>query len=178
MAVHLAFLRAINVGGRTVAMARLRQLFEELGLSQVATLIASGNVRFADRRSSRTLEALIEAHLERRLGFPVATFLRTPAHIAAIPAQLPRIGHLAGVTTYVGFLRARPGPAAAQALAALASPVDEFHLAGPHLFWCTRTTIGRSSLSGSHLERALGQPTTLRNLTTIRRVTATWCEPG
>ena len=43
MTRYIAFLRAINVGGHTVKMDQLRALFEELGLSNVETFIASGN---------------------------------------------------------------------------------------------------------------------------------------
>lgn len=41
-----AFLRAINVGGRTVKMERLRREFEVFGFPGVETFIASGNVVF------------------------------------------------------------------------------------------------------------------------------------
>jgi uncharacterized protein (DUF1697 family) len=43
---HIAFLRAINVGGHTVKMDTLRQLFESLGFTNVETFLASGNVIF------------------------------------------------------------------------------------------------------------------------------------
>jgi len=43
---YIAFLRAINVGGRNVSMAELRRLFQELGADQVETFIASDNVIF------------------------------------------------------------------------------------------------------------------------------------
>ena len=44
---YIAFLRAINVGGRhTVKMDFLRDFFESLGFSNVETFIASGNVVF------------------------------------------------------------------------------------------------------------------------------------
>ena len=43
---YVALLRAINVGGRTVKMDRLRVLFEEMKLQNVQTYIASGNVIF------------------------------------------------------------------------------------------------------------------------------------
>jgi uncharacterized protein (DUF1697 family) len=33
---YVAFLRGINVGGHQVSMARLKSLFEDLGLEQVA----------------------------------------------------------------------------------------------------------------------------------------------
>ena len=43
---RFAFLRAINVGRRTVRMERLREEFTALGFSAVETFIASGNVTF------------------------------------------------------------------------------------------------------------------------------------
>ena len=43
----VAFLRAINVGGHVVPMARLAELFRGLGLAEVETFIASGNVIFS-----------------------------------------------------------------------------------------------------------------------------------
>lgn len=41
MPKHIAFLRAINVGGHTVKMDHLRNIFESLGFSNVETFIAS-----------------------------------------------------------------------------------------------------------------------------------------
>ena len=45
MSRYVALLRGINVGGKnSVPMARLRAVLEELGFTDVATYIASGNV--------------------------------------------------------------------------------------------------------------------------------------
>ena len=78
MTVYIAFLRAINVGGRTVKMDRLRGLFEHLGYADVETFIASGNVIFqSPAEDTRALEQQIEAHLAASLGYEVATFVRT-----------------------------------------------------------------------------------------------------
>ena len=49
MTRYIAFLRAINVGGRTVKMDHLRQLFADLGFAGATTFIASGNVIFASK---------------------------------------------------------------------------------------------------------------------------------
>ena len=46
---HVAFLRAVNVGGRTVRMADLTKRLGRLGLQDVSTFIASGNVCFTAR---------------------------------------------------------------------------------------------------------------------------------
>jgi len=69
----IAFLSAINVGGRTVKMEVLRQQFEALGFTKVGTFIASGNVIFeTPAKNMHTLEKKIEqqlrAVLEKTLG--------------------------------------------------------------------------------------------------------------
>ena len=64
MTRYVAFLRAINVGGRRVKMHHLRELFESLGFSNVETFIASGNVIFdSPAEDTRKLEQRIEDHL-------------------------------------------------------------------------------------------------------------------
>jgi uncharacterized protein (DUF1697 family) len=79
---YIAFLRAVNVGGRVVKMDRLRALFEALGLSDVRTHIQTGNVFFRAAGSDRAaLARRIERHLERALGFEVPTMLRTVAEV-------------------------------------------------------------------------------------------------
>src|SRR5512137_351092 len=90
MPKYIAFLRAINVGGHTVKMDVLRQLFEALDFSNVETFIASGNVVFETRAAStRTLEKKIEQQLRAALGYEVATFLRTDVELAAIARYQP-----------------------------------------------------------------------------------------
>ena len=77
---YIAFLRAINVGGHTVKMDRLRQIFDSLGFSNVETFLASGNVVFeTTAQDTAALETRITAGLRAALGYEVATFLRTPA---------------------------------------------------------------------------------------------------
>ncbi len=76
--LHVALLRAINVGGHTVTMEKLRGHFTELGLGGVRSYIQTGNVFFEAPESDRAkLTAKIEKHLRQKLGYEVATFLRT-----------------------------------------------------------------------------------------------------
>lgn len=90
----IAFLRAVNVGGRTVKMERLRELFGELGLAGVRTYIQSGNVFFtADPAVDRAaLTRRIEEHLHQALGYPVPTMLRTVAEVEELLAGEPFAG--------------------------------------------------------------------------------------
>jgi uncharacterized protein (DUF1697 family) len=91
----IAFLRAVNVGGRRVVkMERLRELFGELGLTGVGSYIQSGNVFFrggADLDRAE-LTARIERHLEQALGFPAPVLLRTVDEVAAALAAEPFAG--------------------------------------------------------------------------------------
>ena len=66
MTRYLVLLRGINVGGKnTVPMAALRALLEELGYSNVATYIASGNVILSSESAPAEIKRQIEAALPR-----------------------------------------------------------------------------------------------------------------
>lgn len=170
----VAWLRAINVGGHTVKMERLRELVSELGLNDVKTYIASGNVLFDDPGGERSaLEARIAAALEQGLGYAVETFVRTGAELAAVLAQRP-FGNedTAGTTLFIGFLSAQPSDAALAKLEALETEIDALRVCGRELYWLRRDHRGSSALAGAKLERALGMAMTMRNVTTVRKVAA------
>jgi uncharacterized protein (DUF1697 family) len=167
----VAFLRAINVGGHTVKMDRLRGLFEEMGFTDVATFIASGNVIFEAGGNSAELEPAIERHLFDALGYEVDAFIRTLADLAAIVSRDPfdhdaeRPGKI-----YVGFLKAAPDDGARDALTGLDSDTDTFVLHNRELHWLCRTRFSESPVAGGLLEKTLAMPLTIRNANTLRRI--------
>ncbi|WP_035053359.1 DUF1697 domain-containing protein [Andreprevotia chitinilytica] len=172
MSRQIAFLRAINVGGRTVKMERLRQIFEAMGFANVETFIASGNVIF-DAEPNDGLALQIEAGLKQALGFEVATFVRSAAALAAIVARQSAFGELpeqAGL--YIGFAAAPVSAQAQQKLAAFGSPVDEFQFEGTEIYWLCRDRFSDSMFSGPLLEKTIGMPLTVRNSTTVRKIAA------
>jgi len=171
---YVAFLRAINVGGHTVRMETLRAHFEELGLANVETFIASGNVIFESRAGAAALERKIERRLGEALGYEVATFLRNSAELAAVAACEP-FGAGAPAPSealYIGFLGAPPDAAARRKLLDLRGADHNFEVHGRELYWLLRTRFSDSKVTGARLERALGMPTTLRNVTTVRKLAA------
>lgn len=172
---YVAFLRAINVGGHTVKMDRLRALFEELPLENVSTFIASGNVIFeAPADDVGTLERRIDRHLERALGYEVGTFIRTPEELALVSRHPPfqPVELENGGTLNVSFLSSPPPEGAAERVAALSTEVDDLRLHGRELYWLCTVGIGRTEVKGPQLGRVLGQPSTMRNLNTVRRILA------
>lgn len=135
---YLAFLRAINVGGRTVKMADLRDIIARLDVTSVETFIASGNVIFdAATTDVRALEQLIENHLRETLGYEVDTFVRTSAELAAIARHqpfpvMPESGN--GSAMQVAFLHTAPGNDQTSALLACRTATDDIHIHDRELY--------------------------------------------
>ena len=176
-----AFLRAINVGGHTVKMADLRRLFEELGFANVETFIASGNVIFeAAAQDTRALEKQIESHLQRSLGYAVATFIRSAPELADVAQYRPFAAsdlNAVGNSLYIAFLPAPPGDEAQQRLMAFRTEVDDFHVRGREMYWLCRKRISESTFSGALLEKTIGMPATMRNSTTVKKLAARYPVP-
>jgi len=170
---YVAFLRAINVGGRTVTMAALKRPFEQLGFQDVETFIASGNVMFRTaRRSTARLEAQIEDALRTALGYDVPAFIRTDQEVAAVARHqpFPAAAMRAAQSLNVGFV-AQPidGPTRS-ALMALTTDIDTFHVDGREIYWMCRKRQSDSKISNVVLERALRIRSTFRGLNTVVRL--------
>ena len=88
MTTWVAFLRGINLGKRQMKMAELKACCEDLGLTEVKTILASGNVRFVDD-DDRRLKERLETALLTRFAYPVKVVLRQVAQIEAMIALEP-----------------------------------------------------------------------------------------
>jgi uncharacterized protein (DUF1697 family) len=176
MATLVAFLRAINVGGRSVTMEHLRDIVARLDVEDVRTFIASGNVVFdASARSAGRLETAIEQALRSGLGYEVDTFVRTITALKAIARYEPfgDSGDLEeGVkaNVYIGFVRAEIPAAVSKALAKCANDVDSFHVNGREVYWRSTRGVSGSTMTNARLEKVIGSPATFRNKNTIDRL--------
>jgi uncharacterized protein (DUF1697 family) len=84
---YVAFLRGVNVGGRTVKKEQLQDAFVLLGFEAVATFKQSGNVIFeASNADASEVKAKVEQKLKSTLGYEVAVFIRTTEDLRAIVA--------------------------------------------------------------------------------------------
>ena len=171
----IAFLRAVNVGGRSVRMDALRAGFEALGLARVETFIASGNVIFdSPARNLAALERRLEAQLLACFGFEIHTFVRRAAELAEIIEHeaFDTAALAASNTHVVGFMARAPDADALQAIARFDSAVDRFHLHGRELYWLSRQKQSESTFSNAAFEKALRLRATFRGMSTLRRLAA------
>jgi uncharacterized protein (DUF1697 family) len=170
---YVALLRGINVGGRTlVKMADLKTCVEELGLDDVSTYIASGNVLFeSGERDAAKLEARIERAIEQRFGLPVKVVVLNRAAYARIVKAIPDpwIGD-ASLRANVAFVRR--GTDAKQVVRELEpdAAVEEVKAIVGAILWATK----RDALNRSVMRKLIGgaayKELTVRNLNTTLKL--------
>lgn len=178
---YVAFLRAINVGGRVVKMDELRAIFEAMNFRQVETFIASGNVIFETKAEAGvTLAAKIEARLLKALGYKVATFVRTDGEVAAIAGRKPfaEAAMETAPTFCVGLLGAPLGADGERRLMNLRSADDDFRVAGSEVYWLGQKKQSESTFSNAVLEKALGVKATFRGMSTMQKLAAKYPPKG
>ena len=172
----IALLRAVNVGGRSVAMAELRAMLTDLGCVNPRTLLQSGNAVFAikARTSIAALETKLETEAQRRFGMPIAFMLRTAGEWDAIIARNPfpeaarnDPGHL-----LLMALKGGPSAAAIKALRDGYKGPETIHIAGRDAYLIYPEGVGRSKLTNALIERKLAFAGTARNWNTVLKLAA------
>jgi uncharacterized protein (DUF1697 family) len=165
---HIAFLRAINVGGTSIIkMEDLKRMFESFGLANVQTYIATGNVIF-ETKASTTLEAKLEGQLEKALGYKVEIFLRTMEDVTEI-ANKPPFKPQGSETLHVVLLHKNLDKGSEQKLLSLGSEADDFAVKNREVYNLRRDR-DKSVFSNNFIEKILKTSATTRNWNTICKI--------
>ena len=169
MARLIALLRAVNVGGRKLPMAELRELCGELGWEEVETYIQSGNVVFRAKSGAATLEAKLEKAIGARFDLDVPVIVRTAAQWAGY-AQANPFPHVARDEPNRLQLLVSKAPPKADAAAILierARAGESVRAAGGVLWFHYPEGVGTSKLTPALVDKACGSPSTARNWRTV-----------
>ena len=89
MTAFVGLLRAVNVGGRKLAMRDLQAIAEESGLKSARTFIASGNLLFRSEKNEASVCRLLEERLKEHMGAKVPVFVRTASEMADVAKANP-----------------------------------------------------------------------------------------
>ncbi len=87
---YAVFLRGVNVGGVSVRMADLREELSRLPMTDIGTVLASGNVVCSSRLTAGELEDRVEEALRGRFGYPARVIVVARPELIAIAAAVPR----------------------------------------------------------------------------------------
>jgi uncharacterized protein (DUF1697 family) len=152
-------------------MPALKRCLEAAGLSDVVTVLSSGNVVF-DARSTPTpaLEKKLEAAIEAGMGRPFLTMVRSIEHLTALLESEPYRGFrsASGQKRVITFLKRAPKPA----------PKLPVELDGARLL-CLKGSEAYSAYVPSAngpafmtlIERTLGKDVTTRTWDTVAKIT-------
>lgn len=161
--IHVALLRAINVGGTgKLAMTELRELCEGCGFTSVATYIQSGNVVFRSKLGEAAAKKALEQALARKMGKPFGVLVRSGAELARIAAEQPFPEALPN-QLLVMFLDEPPPAGSLDGLVAPGG--EEWQLRGRELFLHFPQGMGKSKLKVPFQKIGTG-----RNLNTVRKL--------
>jgi uncharacterized protein (DUF1697 family) len=174
MAIHVALLRAVNVGGRVLAMADLKTMLAALGLADARTLLQSGNVVLDCEKGGAALEKLLEQETEKRLGLATQYLVRTAAQWRSLIADnpFPREAKADPAHLVAMPLKAAPAKAGLAALAAAITGRERVEACGRDLYIVYPDGIGRSKLTIALIERKLATHGTGRNWNTVLKLQA------
>lgn len=175
MTEYITFLRGINVGGVRIKMAALAAALTEIGLRDVRTVLASGNVVFRCEQSDpSSLQGRIEAALRAAFGYEAWVVVVEPAALRAIVEAYPFAEQSPSTQPYVVMSSDSGALLTLAGLQAQLDPdLERVQLGDPVLYWEVQRGATVDSLFGKELSRARHKrATTTRNMRTLRKVLA------
>jgi uncharacterized protein (DUF1697 family) len=170
MARQIALLRGINVGRTTkVGMAPLRELFAELGHTDIKTYINSGNVVFD---GPKVAVGKVEAALAERFGFAIPVVVRTRDEIAAVVAADP-LGDVASNASRYMVVFSGGGPIdASRAEGVQTGAGESYKILGAEGYLWLPDGVQSSPLARTFNEKRFGVTLTSRNWRTCEKLLA------
>ena len=171
MAVRVAFLRAVNVGKRTVDMARAVESLVALGFGNTWSHINSGNLIFDGAGQRAKIEGAIEHALEAEFGFEITTFVRSADELQQALSIKPFT--LAATDTYfITFLKDIPPASVAKQLEAASNDFDTLIVHGRDVHWHMRGKSTDTTLQRSTWKLVGERRSTSRNVNMLTKLVA------
>jgi uncharacterized protein (DUF1697 family) len=170
MSTYIALLRGIGGGIRSLQMKPLIKALEAVGLTNVRTYIATGNVVFSSRRKPPQLAKQIEACITEQFGFQCPTIVLTVADLerAAKDNPFPQADKNP-TSLHLFFLAERPESPRLDAMNEIKESNEQFVLKKQVFYFYAPTGFGVSKLA-TRVERLLGVPATARNWRTVGKI--------
>ncbi len=174
MKTYIALLRGINVSGqKSIKMAVLKTMFENIGFSSVTTYIQSGNIVFKSNQTDTvTLSGVIKKEIAKHFGFDVPVLVLTPETLTAIYNNNPfaeRIEKnvIEDKKMYFTLLSSAPDTTLTTELSSYASKEEAFVITDKVVYFYAANGYGKTKLNNNFFEKKLKCSATTRNLKTV-----------
>jgi uncharacterized protein (DUF1697 family) len=163
MTAYVALLRGVNLmGSTTLRMADLKVIAEKVGLDNIRTYIASGNLLFTSDQGEAAIKASLEAAVKRHGGRDIRVMVRSAKELAKVVEANPFAAEPGNKVVAI-FFDEPPPPNAIEAATNLAD--ERLALGRREIYVHYPSGQGRSKLNLR--PRALG---TARNMNTVAKL--------
>ncbi|MGH2959135.1 MAG: DUF1697 domain-containing protein [Solirubrobacterales bacterium] len=173
MARFAALLRGVNVGPTTkVPMAELREVIEELGGTDVKTLLNSGNVVFQLHASPKVIDDMVSEAVSKRFGFQIDVVCRTKKQLESVLAHDPLGDVATDDSKYLILFLPKPPKAAAvkPVLAAEHPGGEQCALKGREFYIWTPNGVSKSKSAEAFGKSKAVDFATGRNVRTLKKL--------
>lgn len=172
---YVALLRGIGPSNPNMTNDKLRGVVEGLGMGQVSSVLASGNILFATpERDGRVLEQRIQQALQDSLGIPGGTIVRELSELRALLDSDPFPGLTHGRGSYLTATFLKDGAAHEVELPDDPDPrtrvVGYDEAARVFLAVIDNSDAGSTPDFMGWLERTYGKDITTRTWLTVQRI--------
>lgn len=165
---YAIFLRGVNVGGIKVPSAGLKALLADLGLDNVKTYVASGNVTCESRLKAAELKSTIEKALNTTFSYDAKVLVFAHDELAAIVKGYP-FGDDADHHRYAVLCDS--AATAKELAAATVGDMEKVSADGRTLYWrCPKGSTLDTPFSKFSSARRFRELTTTRNLNTVEKM--------
>lgn len=165
---YIALLRGINVGGKVLKMADLKDAVAPLGLDDVRTYLQSGNMVFRTTEAEeRAVATRISEAIRAHRAIDVTVMVRNAEQWRRVVSGNPYPQAVERPKTVHAFILDRmPETSRLDALKEKEAGREEWRIVGDTLYLHTPDGFGKSVL-GQLVERILKVPMTARNWNTV-----------
>ncbi len=171
--IFIALLRGINVGGNNkIPMTRLREMGEELGWQNVQTYIQSGNVVLRAKGTPAKVEQQLEDAIKEEVGLSISVIVRDATAWATYAKKNPFPNEAASTPNFLHLClsKSKPNKDAVKLLQEKAAAGEQIKFVGDALYIHFAGGVGKSKLTPTILDRAVGSPVTARNWRTVLKL--------
>ncbi|NIF05065.1 DUF1697 domain-containing protein [Chryseobacterium sp. Tr-659] len=86
---YCAFLRGVNVKGTNMKMAEVCKVFEEAGMKEVSSVLASGNIVFSSDKHADDLKKILEKAMSEHFSYDAFLFIKSQEETEAFWNSIP-----------------------------------------------------------------------------------------
>ena len=153
-------------------MKDLKQLCDQIGLTEARTYIQSGNVLFFSKEENKMIEQKLRNAILQKYHFEVPVIVVDQAVLVQVITKNPFLATSSLEHLHLTFLEHLPSEEKLKLLDKSIDTPDQFVVYGQFVFVCCHGKYHQSKLTNNFFEKKLGITATTRNWKTVLKLSS------